>query len=1130
MPESPQISNPPQSLWKRLLFFSIPILILITAVDYLTYRSTATRQMARLEKYTRGLVTRQKNLLRHPVNEAAERLSLLADLVASRLTSAAGSEEGARVALEDIGIFLHRESGRLENVTLVDERSQTAYGPALPGGVQAIRPDKTPGAGPAGAGASLELLAPPAGDKAGGAKLKLTVPLSSPSGERLGVLSAEVSPAGFISQIASWNQGDVGDLFVTDNTGVCLFSLQPGGECASLWGRDPAEGKNGIMPARFPQAWTGMVAAENGQFSDRDGLWTFSSFDPSSLAEGGAEKPDGPGPPWKIISFLDDETLAEDMRPVVFQISFLTGLFFIFMALFLKLYEKFRRANREVGEELIKLSQAVEQSPVTVMITDTAGRIVYVNRKFVETTGYSREEDLGRNPSILKSGKQPPEVYRRLWEDVSRGREWRGELRNRRKDGELYWEFASISPIKDHKGEIAYFLAMKENITERKRAEVELRKAIETAEAANQAKSEFLANMSHEIRTPLNGIIGMTGLLMDTDLNGEQREYLGLVIKSTEVLLLLINGILDLSKIESGRFELDLRPFRLRETLAQALKTLAPLAEEKGLVLAFDVDDAVPEDLIGDPVRVRQIILNLMGNAVKFTRRGEVTCEVHPRNAAGDKVTLHFKIKDTGIGIPVGKQRDIFSPFTQADGSLTREFGGTGLGLSISSQLVEMMGGRIWVESEVDVGSVFHFTADFLLESRAEEKNTTNGRPLQGVRVLVVDDKAIRRGPLRRLLRNWGLEALAAVRTEQALATLETAEKQGEPLQVVILDANLPDDGSSLIQEFIAEKNKEYRLGLIVLTARAPKSRPCNDGEETARRVLTKPPGPRELREALLWVLGLAGGRAKDQASSRPGLEATTPLRVMVAEDNPVNQQVAKRLLEKQGHQVIQAATGREAVEKFDAEGPFDLILMDVQMPDLNGLEATGLIRVKEKPGQRVFIAAMTAMAMKGDREKCLEAGMDGYMSKPISPDELTRMLVEAMRRKELGYVQILGTEQNDPVIDEPDLMKRIGDDAGLLKEIVYLFLDEVRSLERDLIAAAAAADARALKKAVQSTRAAVRNFSAKRVLGPLKRLEDLAESGNLAQVGYFLEIFQWELKNLESVLLDLQDRKNIRE
>ena len=645
----------------------------------------------------------------------------------------------------------------------------------------------------------------------------------------------------------------------------------------------------------------------------------------------------------------------------------------------------------EKNSRIRKLTAAVEQSANSIVITTPRGDIEYVNPFFCDTTGYSVAEVLGQNPRILSANADSSDKYRELWQTVLNGGRWAGEFHNRKKNGELFWEQATIAPVFDDQGAITSLIAIKIDITERKQAEEEMCRAKEQAEAANRAKSEFLANMSHEIRTPMNGVIGMSDLLADTPLDDEQKRFMEAIRTSADHLMEIINDILDFSKIEAVKMELDEAPFMLRPFLGTALRSLAGKAAEKGLELTLQVDPDAPDALEGDPGRVRQILLNLLSNAIKFSSSGEIQVDVGIESREGSTLQLRFSVRDQGIGIPEDKQARIFESFTQADASTSKAYGGTGLGLTISRRLAELMGGRMWVESTPGVGSTFSFTIG-IHEREQDQSATDRLMSFKGLAAMVVDDSRSNRLYLTTLLSGLGFTVTEADRADSALTKLCHARDAACLPAVLLVDLCMPGgDGWSLMESLRSmvgfETVRRILMPRVGIRGDAERCRELHvDG------YLVKPVVSEEFHELLRRVLRLESEEREDRwpLTRHQIREEPARLTLLVVDDVDVNRLVARAILERMGHEVTCAGSGLEALECLTTR-TFDAIFMDVQMPEMDGLQTTAVIREREisSGGRHIPIIAMTAYALAGDRDRCLDAGMDGYVSKPVKPEKI---------------------------------------------------------------------------------------------------------------------------------------------
>jgi PAS domain S-box-containing protein len=683
-----------------------------------------------------------------------------------------------------------------------------------------------------------------------------------------------------------------------------------------------------------------------------------------------------------------------------------------------------RRAEETLIRERTLLRTVIDNVPDQICVKDIHGRFVVVNESMARLLGCTSPESL--------LGKENFDIY-----PVELAGQYEAEEKEVMRTGEALvnreqelidpiegsrWLLSSKVPLRDAAGQIMGIVGISRDITEGKRAEQDLKAAKEAAEAGSEAKSTFLATMSHEIRTPMNGILGMTELVLDTELTVEQRESLGLVRLSAESLLTVINDILDFSKIEAGKLDLESIPFDLRESLGETMRALSFRAHQKGLELVYEVQPDIPEALLGDPGRIRQIIVNLVGNSIKFTELGEVLVSVERGVESDEKVDLHFAIKDTGVGIPADKRQKIFEAFSQADGSMSRKYGGTGLGLSICTKLVEMMNGQIWVESEVGKGSTFHFTASL----RIQEKPAPGSGPIQlnqlrDLHALIVDDNLTNRRVLHGMLTRWGMRPVAVEGGRAALQALEIAKSTGHPFPLLMLDGQMPEmDGFALAEE-IQKDPGLVAVTIMMLTSAGHLGDAARCRELGISAYLVKPIRQSELLYAICQILNGSTRTNDVPLVTRHTLrEKRLRSRVLLAEDNTVNQTLAVRLLEKRGYSVIVASDGRAAVEAFEKD-QFDVVLMDIQMPGMDGFEATAAIREKEKlTGGHIPIIAMTAHALKGDQERCLSAGMDSYLSKPIRTSELFSRIESVLANRDCASADELAGVP-DPIVSRTE-------------------------------------------------------------------------------------------------------------
>ena len=744
-----------------------------------------------------------------------------------------------------------------------------------------------------------------------------------------------------------------------------------------------------------------------------------------------------------------------------------------------------------------KFRLVVDGTPTPLLVADRKGIIQLANQAASVTFGYAPEQLIGMcieelvPESVREQHVKHREEYTR--NPVNKGMGEGRELEGLRSNGEVFPVELALRPIST--GNELLVLVGAIDLTVRIQAENTLRVAKEAAEQANQAKSDFLANMSHEIRTPMNAIIGMSELVLDTELTPTQHDYLTIVLEAAEALLSVINEILDFSKIEAGKLELEQVNFDLREVVGDTLKSLALRAHAKNLELVWHVEPQVPPYLKGDPTRLRQVLMNLVGNAIKFTSHGEILVDVHAETSCPDGTAcLRFEVRDTGIGIPANKLDDVFNAFEQADTSTTRQFGGTGLGLAISARIVEAMQGRIWVDSTPGKGSTFSFTVSFPLGTVPSDATPFDPPDLSEVPVLVVDDNALNRRILREMLESWGMPVTTVTGGREAIEALQQTAAAGKATPLLVTDVNMPDLDGFELARYIRATSPLQSTAIIVLTSGGRPGDIARCEELGIKFHLMKPVKQSELLEAIVVAAGRPSEASPDNAAV-PDLTALPPLRILLAEDGLANQRLAQALLQKWGHSVTIADNGRKAVE-FWGRDPYDLILMDVQMPEMDGFQATQKIReLEQQNGSHIPIVAMTARAMKGDREKCLAAGMDGYVAKPVRKQELYAAIApyftdtpspqDRVTEQVADDVRALADINVD--IDWKHAMEVVDGDASLLREIVAEGLKEMPDLLSKL------RDALDQNNAAEARRAAHTLKSAGRTLG-IAQLQDTAQ------------------------------------
>lgn len=771
-----------------------------------------------------------------------------------------------------------------------------------------------------------------------------------------------------------------------------------------------------------------------------------------------------------------------------------------------------KRVESELENSLSLLRAIIESTADGMIAIDTKGRIVTWNQKFMDMWKLPKDAvesgDVEGLLQYLKEQLVQPELFIQNLHSAYQNLEMNISDTLEFKDGRVFERYST--PYRMY-GEIAGRVWSYRDITERKQMIDQLQKAKEEAEAANRAKSEFLAKMSHEIRTPMNGILGMTELALATELNPEQKEYIDMARISANSLLHIINSILDFSKIEAGKMELMNRPFDLEEAVSQVADNLALRAHEKGLELVYYIDPDVPLHLIGDEIRLQQILFNLIGNAVKFTDTGEVIFRVGMVGEQNGRVKLQFIIKDTGIGIPEDKMDRLFQSFMQLEDVHVRKYGGTGLGLAISKQLVEMMGGEISVESREGEGSTFAFTAVFPVDEGKKAENPIQ-IDISNLRILIIDDNKTNRIVLEKMLAKKGALVVLAEGGSEGLDLMRQRKGTGDPFDIILLDAHMPGmDGFAVAEQIRRDQDMKDSI-ILMLTSADIKGGPMRCKELDIDTYLVKPISQKELLEAISKALrrkqdheeykNYHGMRSIEKYAAN-GKKA----RILLAEDNLINQKVAVALLERKGHQVVAVSNGKEVLSLLEKDHDFDLILMDIQMPEMSGLEATGKIREREKTtGRHIPIIAMTAYAMKDDREKCMEAGMDGYISKPLNTqnlyDEIERFL-----------------ELEETPVDLSGVLEAAGNHSEFVDELIQMLLDGYPSQLEEMAIAIEAKDPARLEKRAHTFKGAISNFGAAAAYDLASKLEMMGRKRQLDGANDVLAALNKEMLRIERYL-----------
>ena len=784
-----------------------------------------------------------------------------------------------------------------------------------------------------------------------------------------------------------------------------------------------------------------------------------------------------------------------------------------------------RDTENALAHERFLFSSLLEHSPDRIYFKDLDSRFTRISKSLAKKFGRETNEVLGRSDANFYSEEFATRTKNDEQQIIDTGESIVSKLEEEKyPDKSSNWCSTTKVLLQDENGNIFGTFGISRDVTELMDSRRKLQKALALADGASRAKSEFVANMSHEIRTPMNGIIGMARLLSETSLDLNQSEYTGMISQASESLMGLLNDILDFSKIEAGKLELDQIPFNLSDSVGKTTQSLASKAMEKDLELACRISPSLPERLIGDPSRLRQIIINLVGNAIKFTDHGEILVEVDSQTFDDKSVELHFAVKDTGIGIPAKKQDLIFEEFSQADTSTTRRYGGTGLGLTICKQLVGLMGGKIWVESEVGVGTTFHFSANFPVAENQPSTSTFKLESLRGIRTLVVDDNQTNRRIVEEMLKSWELSPKVVDGGVTAITEMQNATKRGLPYQLVLLDCMMPGMDGFSVAELVSGNPVFDSPTIIMISSAAGLGDALRCKDAGISHYMTKPVIKSELFDVIVDALGTEQAKVEpataEQNKPIRDLKPARPLHILAVEDDEISQRVAVGYLEQAGHRVTLARTGREAISIVDSLGDrnnesFDLILMDVQMPDMDGIKTTTIIRDREKKtGNRIPIVAATAAAMAGDRERCLAAGMDAYIAKPIQIEVLFDTIEFQTGIARLINTVSESTPKSSPESDNETAAKLVDFESSLTKipggvdglvKTHRIFLKECSRLVSELEAGLAQSNFETVTRAAHSIRGSARILCADQLARLSLEMETHADNRRLEQAQILL-------------------------